>query len=847
MKKIFLMILWVAVCVPAIAQNIKGVIIDDNTGDSIPHASALYKGHHVMVSSDAAGKFSIVRKNGWYLTFSAVGYKPLRVLIGKNSPDFMRITLKPEVSQLQNVTVTGSRNRYSRKDNPAVELMRKVIAAKKKADLKNHDFYQYINYQKITFGLNDLSPTDLQSGMFKRHTWLLDHVEVCNYNNKLILPISVDETVTQKLYRKNPHTEKSIIKGENSSGVNEVFQTGDILDNVLKEVFTDIDIYKDEVRLFQYPFTSPIGKDAIAFYRYYITDTLYVDNDRCILLDFLPNNKQDFGFRGQLYVLDDSTYQVKRCELTIPKQSGVNWVDNMKCTQEFTKLDNGERVLTVDDMMVELSALKNLAKAVVIRTTRRSDYAFDELPPALLRGSKAVRKDSYAQMQGDAFWNKYRQVELTKSESSMDLFIKRLEQMKGFKYVIFGLRALIENFVETGTKEHPSKVDIGPINTMISHNFYDGLRLRGSAQTTANLNPHLFLKGYYAHGFDSKQDYYNAEVIWSFNKKEYLPREFPKQTLSLAFSRDVAMPSDKFIQTDKDNVFTSFKTTEIDKMFLYNRQELSFELEQEWGFKVFASAKREKADPIGKISFRNLDGTVQPYVRYTEATVGLRFAPGEVFINTKQHRWPLNLDAPVFRIQHTMGFDGFLSGQYRYNFTEGELYKRFWMPMNWGKIDMRIKAGAQWNQVPYPLLIMPVANLSYIIEEQTFNLINNMEFLNDCYASLEMSWDMNGKLLNRIPLIKKLKWREFFGVKCLWGALTDKNNHYLAQNAGSNVLMEFPDGCNVMDKHKPYIEICAGIHNIFKLLHVEYVRRLNYLELPTAQKDGIRFMIRTTF
>ena len=160
---------------------------------------------------------------------------------------------------------------------------------------------------------------------------------------------------------------------------------------------------------------------------------------------------------------------------------------------------------------------------------------------------------------------------------------------------------------------------------------------------------------------------------------------------------------------------------------------------------------------------------------------------------------------------------------------------------------MRIKAGAQWNQVPYPLLIMPVANLSYIIEEQTFNLINNMEFLNDRYASLEMSWDMNGKLLNRIPLIKKLKWREFFGVKCLWGALTDKNNSYLAQNAGSNVLMEFPDGCNVMDKHKPYIEICAGIHNIFKLLHVEYVRRLNYLELPTAQKDGIRFMIRTTF
>ena len=511
------------------------------------------------------------------------------------------------------------------------------------------------------------------------------------------------------------------------------------------------------------------------------------------------------------------------------------------------QLENGEWVLSVDDMMVELSALKSLAKAIVVRTTRRSDYAFDELPKALLRGSKGIRKDAYAQMQDEEFWNKYRQVELTKSESSMDQFIHRLENLKGFKYAIFGLKALIENFVETGTKEHPSKVDVGPINTIISHNFYDGLRMRASGQTTANLDPHFFLKGYYAHGFKTHNNYYGAEAIYSFNKKEYLPREFPKQTLSFAMSRDVALPSDKFIQTDKDNVFTSFKVSEIDKMFLYTKQELSFEFEQEWGFKVFASAKAEKAEPIGNISFKQLDGHVQPYVRYTEATAGLRYAPGETFINTKQHRWPINLDAPVFRLQHTMGFDRVFSGQYNYNFTEAEFYKRLWMPMNWGKIDTRIKAGAQWNQVPYPLLIMPVANLSYILEDQTFNLINNMEFLNDRYASLEMSWDMNGKLLNRIPLIKKLKWREFIGVKVLWGALTDKNNPYLEQNAGSAVLMEFPEGCYVMDKNKPYVEICAGVHNIFNILHIEYVRRLNYLELPTANKHGVRFMFRTTF
>ena len=841
-----------------IRAQITGEIVDAADGTPIPLASAIYRGNKKAVVSDEEGRFSIDRHNGWRLTISSVGYVPQVINITSSTPEHIVVKLKSDTKKLEEVTIRKKRSsKYSRKDNPAVELMRKVIAAKKHTDLKTHDFYQYNNYQKLTLALNDLTPENLESKMFKKHPWLLNQVELCQYNERLILPVSVEETVKQKLYRKSPHTEKEIIKGETSTGVNELIQTGDIVNTVIRDVFTDIDIYEDQSRLFQYPFTSPIGKDAIQFYRFYITDTLYLGDDRCIMLDFTPNNQQDFGFRGQIYIKDDSTYQVRRCELTIPKTSDVNWVENMRCIQEFNQLPNGEWVLTVDDMFVELKVANFLSKFIVIRNTRRTDFAFDEIAKPLLRGKKTVMKDAYAQMRDDSFWNEYRQVELTKSENSLDAFIKHIEGLKGFKYIIFGLKALIENFVETGDKDHPSKVDIGPINTIISQNFYDKWRLRASAQTTANFHPHIFLKGYVARGMVSKQNYYDAEVIYTFNKPGYLPREFPKQAITFQSMRDVALPSDKFIQTDKDNMFTSFKVTEIDKMFLYNRQALNFDFEQEWGFKVFAEAKTERVSPIGNIAFKPLSlqqsaaAGAQPstldHIRYTEATVGLRYAPGETFINTKQHRWPINLDAPVFRIQHTMGFDGVLGGMYNYNFTEGEIYKRIWMPMNWGKIDTRLKFGAQWNRVPYPLLIMPVANLGYILEDQTFNLINNMEFLNDRYASLMVDWDLNGKIFNRIPLLRRLKWREWIGVKCLWGALTDKNNPYLAQNQGSSVLMEFPEGSHVMDKKTPYVELSLGIHNIFKLVHVEYERRLNYLHLPSANKWGIRFMIRTTF
>ena len=860
MKKWLMLLMVTFVFMVSNAQNISGRIVDASTGDSIPYASAIYKGHNVMVSSDAGGCFNIARHNGWYLTFSAVGYKPKKIFIKNNLVGFLIIELEPsEANALEGVTVRSKRNKYSRKNNPAVELMKRVIEAKKRTDLNNHDFYQFNKYQKITLAFNDIKPSELESDFFQKKKWMLNHVEPSPYTGKLILPISVDETVTKRVYRKSPRSEKDIIIGQSTTGISELIETGDILNSVLKDIFTDVDIYDDQVRLLQHPFTSPIGKNAIGFYRFYIEDTVYVANDLCYHLQFLPNNQQDFGFRGELYIIADSTLHVKRCNLTIPIQSDVNFVDNLQIMQEYTKLPNGEWALSVDDMFVELSLTSFLSKAVVMRTTRLNDYAFDEIPKKLFKGKGKERREADAMMRNKDFWAQYRAVDLTKSEGSMDDFVRGLENMKGFKYIIFGAKALIENFVETGNKEHPSKVDIGPINTMITRNFVDGMRTRASAQTTANTSKHWFLSGYYAHGWQSKKNYYKGELTYSFNKKEYLPREYPRRTLSFSSTYDVCTPSDKFIKTDKDNVFTAFKWGNMDKMMFYNRQQLAFEYEIEGGLKLDASLKAEENEATANLFFTPMnlekqmpDPNVTEFfhghgkLRTTELSFGVRFAPGETFINTKQRRVPINLDAPIFTLSHTIGIKGFLGGDYTYHFSEATIFKRFWLN-SWGKMDIRLKGGIQWSKVPFPLLIVPAANLSYIVQKETFNLINNMEFLNDRYASLSMSWDMNGKIFNRIPLIHKLKWREYIGVKCLWGYLSEKNNPLLEQNAGDPKLMYFPEGVSVMDMNRPYVELVAGIHNIFKILHVEYVRRLTYLDLPTAHKHGIRFMLQMTF
>lgn len=849
---LFLIACLLVLTIPLGAQTITGVVTDAETGDSIAYASIVYKGHHVSAVSDYYGRYSIARHEGWNITVSAVGYAARIIPINAKTKKTLNITLKPDDQTIGEVVVSQKRDKYSRKNNPAVELMKRVVAAKKKTDLSVNDYYNYNKYEKITLSLNDLKPEQLETGIFKKHPWILEHVETSAATGKMILPVSVDETVSQKVYRRDPHAEKTIIRGQTSRGLNDFFQTGDIINTVVKDVFTDIDIYQDRIRLLQRPFISPVSEEGIGFYRYYIEDTLTVERDSCIHLHFLPNNLQDQGFRGDLYILKDSTLHVRRCVMTIPKQANVNFVENVQILQDYEQLPDGQWVLTKDDMTTDLSLVSFLSSFTVTRTTRMTEYAFDPLPDKLFKGSTNEVTEADAEMRDEEFWNQYRQVRLTKSEGSMDKFIHRIENIRGMKYIIFGLKALVENSVETGD---PNYIDLCPINTLISSNFVDGLRSRLSFKTTANLSKHFFLAGYYGRGWRSHKNYYNAEFTYSLNPKKYLPHEFPKRTLTLQATRDVCSPSDRFLQTDKDNFLVAMKWAETNKMMLYNRFSATFEYETDWGLRASVNGKVEENEACGAMSFRTLDQPVLTdfnktgngeYLHTTEVTVRLRYAPGETYINNKLRRRVINLDAPVFSLSHTVGFDGAFGGDYRYNYTEAHIFKRFWLS-SWGKLDVDLKGGIQWNIVPYPLLIHPASNPSYIIQKETFSCINTMEFLNDRYASLMMSWDLNGKLFNRLPLIKKLYLREYIGFRLLWGTLTDGNNPFLPENAGDANLMHFPEGSYVMDPERPYAELVVGIHNIFKLFRIEYVRRLNYNDLPTSPQWGLRYALSLTF
>ena len=821
-------------------------VVDWQTGDSIPYANAVYRNLKLGASSDANGHFSIARKVGEQLTITAIGYKPRHIKITAHTARELKVTLIADSKQLQGIVVKAKRrHKYSRKDNPAVELMRRVIAAKKQTHLENHDYYQYDKYQKVTMAINNLTPDELEGSMFKKAPWLLDQVETCPYNNKLILPISVDETLTQHLYRKSPRDEKDIVLGQSTKGISKLIQTGEALNTIVKDLFKDINLYDDHIDLLQKRFPSPIGSTAISFYHFYIDDTVYVNQDQCIRLQFMPANQQDFGFRGELYVLNDSSLHVKKCDMQLPANTGVNFVDAMKFQQEFTKLSNGEWALTTDNMIAELKLTDLLQRAIVIRTTGMTNYAFAPIEDKQFKGKAKIIYDANAKMRDNEFWAAHRTTQLTKSEAGMDSFIKRMASTKHFKWVIFASKALIENFIETGSEDKPSKFDIGPVNTFISKNFVDGIRLRASARTTAKFNPHWFFEGYYAYGTKSHRNYYDAKVTYSFNKPEYQPIEFPIRTISFESTSDVESPSDKYLKHNKDNIFMTFRPVKVEQMYFVNRQKINFNWETDYGLATSLELRTESNRPTGKLVYEKMDGTLVDKLRVSEVSLGFNYRPGQSYVNSKQKRMTVNLDAPEFNVKHTMGIKHFLGGDFNSNLTEVSIYKRFWLG-SWGHIDTRVQGGAQWNKVPFQFLITPPVNTSYFEHQGTFNLMKGLEFLNDRYAQFNLAWDLEGKIFNRLPLIKKLKWREYVAFKGMWGHLTDKNNPYLPQNANDTELYKFPVDTRVMTRD-PYMEFVFGVHNIFKFLEVDYVRRLTYTNAPGISKNGIRFGFNLVF
>ena len=896
-KRSILFILTLFFLIPAYAQYLTGKVIAEDDGMPLVGATVWFKENpaaKVRVGED--GQYRIRFRQGT-LVFHCFGFKNYEVEVTKNKP--INISMKPSSLEMTEVVVKAERKKYSRKNNPAVELIQKVIAAKKTRDLRANDYASYKKYIRTMLALNDFSAQTLeQDENLKGKSFLLNYAEVFPETGKTIVPISIEEKNTTQLYRKSDDKSKSVVHGYHAESLLDVVAAGEFFETKFKNNLKDVDIYKDEIVLLEHNFISPIGGNAaIRQYHYALGDTVNLDGEKCIKVAFSPSNPQDFGFSGYLYILADSTYRVRRAKFGVPVASGINFVEKMDIDQEYVSLSTGEQICSKNRMIMQLKLTSYLSRILVDYNVTYSDWSFEPIPDEDIEFMGDEKYEKGAKNRNNDYWAENRPDTLSYAQSNVAVMKRRFVDQPAVKAAIYGMRVVLDNHLETSLDPNkPSKFVIGPFTSIVGSNYTEGFHVKLGVQTTGALSKHWFFKGFVKYGFKDRKPKGEVELTYSFNEKEKEVIAYPIRTLSVSYANDIHSPADKFLQFDKDNAFMSitWNTTHFHSYF--ERYKFKYDWEFNNGLRVNAALVRETNRGTGDLYFntirewddakriqQNVQNSTNTYVplsevmhsnqiTYSEIQLGVEYQPGVKYINTKNMRVLANREAPIYGFSHIIGLKDVLGGDYNYNYSEFTLKKRFWLK-SWGSIDAFHCATFQWNTVPFQLLCLPRANLSYVRSDNTFSLVRNLEFLNDRTFMMMYRWDLNGKLFNRIPLIKKLKLREAIGFNVMWGYLTDKNNPLRFQDTnrypdeaskmadpGYNYLYNLPgewvtaqDGTQtylpltqIMNSWKPYVEVNVGIHNIFKFFSVDYYHRLTY-NTPNTQKWGVRFEFEASF
>ena len=845
----FLIYFLCTLCSTAQEAIIKGTVTDSITGEALPYASLIFKGTTIGTATDMNGHFELtLPERTQMLEISYLGYKTKQMNITPQYSGRLDIGLSPDDIALQEVTVKPKKEKYSKKDNPAVEFVKQMIERRKENSPRNKNYYQYDQYEKILIGLNEFEQKSKRNGKASKFNFLNEYVDTLE-SGTTILPIMEKEKIETILYRKEPKSEKRIVRGQQSSGVDEILAQ-DGVQQFLDEVFKDVDIFQNNIPLFLQRFVSPLSNIGPNYYKYYLLDTLMVNNHKCVDLGFIPFNSETFGFTGHLYVTLDSTYFIQKAILNVPKDINLNFVSKMSIEQTFERTDDHTRLITKDDIIVHFKLTEDSKGMYARRLNKYSNHTFEEPETgyhlrAFAQSQPVITLDN-AHQQSEHFWKEIRPQEaIRKNNKSIKEMMTELRSVPLFYYTEKAIAILFSGYVQTHKDVQKSKFEVGPMNSTIGGNELEGFRMRIGGGTTPQFNKHLFLEGYTAYGFKDEKLKYDIAAEYSFNERKQYLKEFPRHSIRLSHSYDVYKLGEQYTNTSKDNMLLSIKRIN-DLRATYQRQtEIGYIREHYNGisYGINLRNRREYATEYASFQQKKTGGIVTPIKHYNMSTMELKFRYGknEKFYQSRNVRIPITYDAFIFNLSHVMAKKDFLGSAYDYQRTDIGFQKRFWFSA-FGYLDAIVKAGKVWNEVPYPLLILPNANMSYTIQPETYTNMNPLEFINDEYASWDLTYYMNGNLLNRIPLIKKLRWREVFCFRGLWGNLTDKNN----PNMNEEGLFLFPKGTYQMEK-TPYMEASIGIENIFNAVRVDYVRRLNYLDHPGIQKNGIRATIVLSF
>ncbi len=809
--------------------RIRGVVIDAKTKEPMPFVNVAFKGANIGTTTDFDGKYDLQTQWGKnYLSASFVGYTTATKKVVLGSSQVINFSLKNNAIEIQTFTVKADRKRYRNKNNPAVTLIKKVIKHKDENRKEALDYYDYSKYEKIEIDLNNITEKFLNKGWLrKKFQVVLDHIDTSEINGKPYLPIYLRETASNIYYRKNPKALKEYQTGSKMTGF-EGYIDDDGMSFIMDKLYQDIDIYDNNINLLSNQFVSPISPLGTTIYKYFIIDTLDINGYSCVNLAFTPRNKSDFAFKGNMYILNDSlTYAVVKIKMGLTDQINLNFVSDLQLDQEYSLFNDSIWMLTKDKLIIDYNLFSKKSRGFFgKKTVSYNNYAFNkQRADTIYDKTRKIIKAKDLTQKTDSFWVDARPDTLTEQEKGVYTMIDSIQKIPAFKRTMDIAMLFITGWRSFGP------IEVGPVASFYSFNDVEGFRARLGFRTTPNFSKKNLFESYGAYGFKDKKFKYLFSLTHSFNDN-YLTN--PQHRLTISYQHETVFPGQDLQFLNDDNFLLSFKRGNSDQMLFYNSYKIDYLKEHNSGFSYNLIYENKTQHPLGTLFFQNDFDTLHFIKQFTTDAfdINLRYAPNEQFYQGKNYRTPLYNKYPIFQFRHRQGISGLTNGEITYGRTAVNIFKRFYLSVL-GFSDVEFEAGKIWGKVPYPLLNLPQANQSFFLQEPSFNMMNFMEFLSDEYTSIKITHNFNGAILNKIPLLKRLKWREIISFKALVGRLTDLNNpdlqpdlyNFPTDNKGNVSIFAFQDKI-------PYIEMSAGISNIFKFFRIDLLQRLTYLDNP---------------
>tara|TARA_R110002050_G_scaffold300586_1_gene470647 strand:- start:20994 stop:23483 length:2490 start_codon:yes stop_codon:yes gene_type:complete len=792
--------------------KIHGIVQDSLTGEALPFVNVVFKGKNIGCTTDMNGKYTLQSEWGSStIQFSSLGYFLKEVEITDKTSQKIDVLLSPKSLELKEVEISVKKRRYKNKDNPAVTLIKNVLAHRDENRSKSFEYFEFEKYEKVQYDVNNFSKDWLDSPSMRGFQVLRDYIDTSSLNGKPFIPVLIQEkvaTVYQKDYGKD---NMEVVKDIKLSGIN----NGDItsgLDQFMSKMGADVDIYESTIVLFDKSFTSPISPIGPNFYRYYITDSLEVDGHIIKKLAFMPRNKAMIAFTGFMWIGDASAnYAVQSIELNLNDRANINFLDDMRITQEFEYSKTIGWHLVKNIMIVDFQPI---GKAIGIYNTKTVSYknfkvnvVQDENIYSNLTETTYLKSDNE-----DEDWSEMRHDSLSEKEKGIYDLVDTVKNIRQFKVLNNAIFLLSEGFVPAG------KIEIGPVGSLVSYNAVEGIRVRAGFRTSKKFSKTWRFTAWGAYGLTDKRFKHGEMIEYYFHKN-------PNRFLSVSYTDNLVQPGFVVQAVDPDNLFLSLRRTPAINTFYERSFKIRYEHEWVSGFSnsITLNAQRIEANRYNTFEHAVTEEVVDG-IRDNSVTLGTRFSFNEKYIQGVFNRVAVKTAAPIFNLNYTFS-DPFLGSDYGYHKLNFSIEKRFRLGL-FGYTDAVLSATKIWGVVPYPLLIIHRGNETITYSQNSFNLMNFMEFASDQSVALLAEHHFNGLVFGLIPGVNHFKMRLVVSAKILYGSVDSKNRDF------SNPEFILPPPVMGELSRKPYAEGSIGIENIFNIMRIDLVKRFTYLDNP---------------